>query len=734
MNYQNYLINTENEKKIEELISKMTLTEKFGQLTQVGPSPIGTYSMTKEEVEDMVRTGLVSPEASEKILAGEPWFNDEDDIINGRIGSFLTVRDPKKMNAYQKIALEKSRLGIPLIFAYDVIHGFRTIFPTPLAESCSWNEEVFEKSARIAAIEAAAHGINWTFAPMVDVSRDARWGRIAESPGEDTYLASRFAAAKVRGFQGDDLTAKDSILACAKHFVAYGACEAGRDYNKADISMQTLWENYMPPFEAATKAGVATFMGAFNDINGVPCTTNPYLYKDVLREKWGFQGAVISDAGAIQECIQHGNVADRKDAARQALNAGMDIDMVSRCYKDNIEELVKEGKVSMETVDEAVRRVLRIKFACGIFDRPYADEEISDVVLCDEHRAVARDAGRRSIVLLKNNGVLPLKKNVKVALVGPGADDGKAMLGCWNALGKGEECVTIAEALKARGVEFTYAKCCSFKEEGFDKAEFDAAIKDADLVIAAIGEESWMSGEANSLAHIGLHGSQDELVEELRNCGKPVVSVLFNGRPLAIPNVVEASDAIVEAWQLGSETGNAVCDVLFGDYNPSGKLTTTFPNKSGECPRYYNHTTTCRPRSRVQHTCKHLDVPLAPLYPFGYGLSYTTFEYSNLTNKVDNGVVTFTFNVKNTGEVAGEETAQLYIRDVLASRVRPVRELKGFKKVWLEPGEEKTLTISVNTCDLGFYDINMTYVVEPGDFKAWVGTDSTATLETEFTL
>lgn len=734
MNYQNYLINVENEKKIEELISKMTLTEKFGQLTQVGPSPIGTYSMTKEEVEDMVRTGLVSPEASEKILAGEPWFNDEDDIINGRIGSFLTVRDPKKMNAYQKIALEKSRLGIPLIFAYDVIHGFRTIFPTPLGESCSWNEEVFEKSARIAAIEAAAHGINWTFAPMVDVSRDARWGRIAESPGEDTYLASRFAAAKVRGFQGDDLTAKDSILACAKHFVAYGACEAGRDYNKADMSTQTLWEIYMPPFEAAAKAGVATFMGAFNDINGVPCTTNPYLYKNVLREKWGFKGAVISDAGAVQECIQHGNVADRKDAARQALNAGMDIDMVSRCYKDNIEELVKEGKVSMETVDEAVRRVLRLKFACGIFDRPYADEEISDVVLCDEHRAAARDAGRRSIVLLKNNGILPLKQNIKVAVVGPAGDDGKAMLGCWSALGKGEECVTIVEALRRRGVEFTYARCCDYQEEGFDKEEFDNVISDADLVIAAIGEHNNMSGEANSLAYIGLHGSQNELVEALRNCGKPFVSVLFNGRPLAIPNVAEASDAVVEAWQLGSETGNAVCDVLFGDYNPSGRLTTTFPNKSGECPRYYNHTSTCRPRSRVQHTCKHLDVPLTPLYPFGYGLSYTTYEYSNLTSEVDSGVVTFKFNVKNTGKVAGEETAQLYINDVLASRVRPVRELKGFKKVWLEPGEEKQLTIEVAVKDLGFYDFDMNYVVEPGEFKAWVGADSTATLETEFTI
>ena len=734
MNYQNYLLEKKTEQKIEELISKMTLEEKIGQLNQVGPSPLGNYGMTKEEVDDMLKTGLISPEAYDKILSGEPWFNDADDIKNGRIGSFLTVRDPKKMNAYQKIALEESRLGIPLLFAYDVIHGFRTIFPTPLGESCSWDEEVFEKSARIAAIEAAAYGINWTFAPMVDVSRDARWGRIAESPGEDTYLASRFAVAKVRGFQGEDLSAKDSILACAKHFVAYGAGEAGRDYNKADMSLQTLWETYMPPFEAATKAGVASFMGAFNDINGVPCTTNPYLYENVLREKWGFKGAVISDAGAIQECIQHGNVADRTDAARQALNAGMDIDMVSRCYKENLEQLVKDGLVTMETVDESVRRVLRLKFASGIFERPYADEEISDVVLSDEHRAIARDAARRSIVLLKNDGTLPLKQNIKVAVVGPAGDDGLNMLGCWSALGRGSECVTIVEALKRRGVEVSYARCCDYTEEGLNIEEFNAAVKDADIVIAAVGEHNEMSGEAHSRAYIGLCGSQNDLIAELHKCGKPFVTVLFNGRPLAIPNVDAASNAIVEAWQLGSEAGNAICDVLFGDYNPSGRLTTTFPNNSGECPRYYNHTSTCRPRGKVRHTCKHEDVPLTPLYPFGYGLSYTTFEYSNLTSEVESGVVTFTFNVKNTGKVAGEETAQLYINDVLASRVRPVRELKGFKKVSLKAGEEKTVTIKVNVSDLGFYDFQMNYVVEKGDFKAFVGCDSTATLKTEFTI
>ncbi len=735
MNKQALLINKETELKIEELISQMTLDEKIGQLNQVGPSPIGDMGISKEELDTMLETGLIGPSTYEKILAGEPWYNDEIDIKKGRIGAFLAVRDLKKINMYQKIAVEESRLGIPLMFGYDVIHGYRTIFPTPLGESCSWDEAVFEETARISAKEAAANGIHWTFAPMVDISRDARWGRIAESPGEDTYLACRFAEARVRGFQGENLSDPDRLLACAKHFVAYGACEAGRDYNQADMSMQTLWETYMPPFEAATKEGVATFMGAFNDINGVPCTTNPYLYNTVLREKWGFNGAVVSDAGAIQECLMHGNVADREDAARQALNAGMEIDMVSRCYMNHIPDLIKSGKVTMETLDEAVRRVLRLKFAAGLFEHPYVDPELGPkMYLCKEHRAASRNAAKRSIVLLKNNGVLPLKKTLNIAIVGPAADDGSNMNGCWGALWKEGEAVSLAQGFKNRGINVKVAACCDYTEKGLDIDALNEAIKDADLVIAAVGEHIEMSGEAHSRAYIGLCGSQNQMLDEIKKANKPLVTILFNGRPLAVPNVQEISDAVVEAWQLGSEAGNAICDVLFGDYNPSGRLTTTFPNDSGECPRYYNHTNTGRPRGAVRHTCKHEDVPLKPLYPFGFGLSYTEYEYSDLSAVVDNGVVTATVKVKNTGKVAGEETVQLYVNDVLASRVRPVRELKGFKKVWLEAGEEKTVTVEVKVCDLGFYDVQMNYVVEPGEFKLWMGHDSECELVTSFEI
>lgn len=735
MNYQTHLVNKETELKIEELISQMTLEEKIGQLHQVGPSPMGDQGVTMNELKVMYDTGLIKYDEYKKRLEGKVWDNNEEDIRAGKIGSFLAIQGAVKCNYFQRIAVEESRLGIPLLIGYDVIHGFKTTFPIPLAESCSWDEKIFEESARISAKEAIAAGIRWTFAPMIDIARDPRWGRIAESAGEDTYLTSLYAAAKVRGFQGDDLSSMDSIIACAKHFAAYGAAIGGRDYNAVDMSLQTLWDVYLPPFKKASDEGVATFMCAFNDVNGVPCSTNRYLLNDVLREKWGFQGAVVSDAGSIGECLEHGNVADRADAARQAINAGCELDMVSRCFTDNLPQLIKEGKVTMETLDEAVRRVLRVKFAAGLFEHPYVDETANKQVFYHpDHIAAALNAARHSIVLLKNNGALPLKSGVKVAVVGPAGDDGATMLGTWAACGEPERAVTLVAALKERGVDVKFARCCDYTDDSFDIDEFNNTIKDADIVIAAVGEGRNMSGEAHSRAYIGLCGRQNDLIAELKKSGKPFVTVLFNGRPIAVPNVQEASDAVVEAWHLGIQAGTAVCDVLFGDYNPSARLTTTFPNNSGECPRYYNHTNTCRPISEARHTCKHEDVPLKPLYPFGYGLSYTEYEYSALNVNVDNGIVTASVKVKNTGKVAGEETVQLYINDVVASRVRPVRELKGFKKVWLEPGEEQTVTVEVAVSSLGFYDMQMNYVVEPGEFKLWMGHDSTAELCTSFEI
>ena len=722
------------EEKITELINKMTLDEKIGQLNQLGPSPLGGFEISLKEKKQMLEAGRITKEEFEAEVSEMKWDDREDDIREGKIGSFLSIRNVQKVNRFQKIAVNESRLGIPLLIGLDVVHGLRTIFPIPLAESCAFDEEVYEKSAEIAARETASMGINWTFAPMVDIARDARWGRIAEGAGEDTYLTSRFAAAKVRGFQGKDLSAPDRIVACAKHFAAYGAAEGGRDYNSANMSLQTLWETYMPPFKAAVDAGVATIMGAFNDINGIPCTTNPYLYNEVLRNMWDYDGMVVSDSCAISECLLHGNVETRADAAMETINAGLDMDMHSKCFIENLKDLVLAGKVSTETLDKAVRNVLRIKFAAGLFDHPFVDETLPEkVLLCEEHRAAALDAALKSIVLLKNNGVLPLNKKAKITVIGELAESRSDMLGTWAAMGQAEDCISLLDGLKNQGFEVTY-------ERGFNvSGELDSdailnAIEGADIVIAAMGETKDMSGEASSLADIGLHGRQNEAAKLVKTAGKPLVCVLFNGRPLAIEELNDTADAIIEAWHLGNEAGNAVAKVLFGDYNPTGRLTTTFPRHTGQCPLYYNHVPTGRPASAVQHSCKYYDIPVEPVFPFGFGLSYTEFDYSDLKVQVLGDKIAATVSVKNTGAVDGTETVQLYVRDKVASLVRPVKELKGFKKVNLKAGEEKQVTIEVNKNDLGYYNAKMEYVVEPGKFTLWMGHDSSCELNTEFSL
>lgn len=717
------------EEKIEALISQMTLEEKVGQLNQVGPSPVGGFEISLQEKKLMLKEGKITKEEFDRDINGVRWDMREDDVRKGRIGSFLGMRGVEKCNHMQRIAVEESRLGIPLFFGLDVIHGMRTVFPIPLAESCSWDEELFEKSASIAAKEAAATGINLTFAPMIDIGRDARWGRVAEGAGEDTYLTSRYAAAKVRGFQGDDISKTDKIAACAKHFVAYGAAIGGRDYNSADMSLQTLWETYMPPFKAAVDSGVATFMTSFNDINGDPCTTSKYLLNDTLRTEWNFDGVVISDSGAIGELLAHGSASERDEATQQAINATIDVDMSSMCYTENLENLVKEGRVSESVLDDSVRRILRLKFALGLFENPYTDETLGEkVFLCKEHIEAAREAGRKAIVLLKNDGVLPLKNNVKIAVVGELANMRKEMLGTWPAMGIGQECSSLLDGFAERNISVTYKECCTVHGE-LNVDELECAISDADVVIASVGEYKDMSGEASSLSNIGLHGEQDKMLALIKKSNKPLITVLFNGRPLAIPEACDNSNAVIEAWHLGTQAGNSICDVIFGDYNPSGRLTMTFPNTVGECPIYYNHVSTGRPTSEIRHSCKYMDSPLTPLFPFGYGLSYTEYEYTNFNLFDEGDKIRAEVEVKNIGDVFGEETVQLYAHVEKAIRVRPVKELKTFAKISLNPGESKKVTLCVNKDSFKYYDMCMNLIDAKGKVSFFVGHDSTTTIE-----
>ncbi|HEY8205131.1 MAG TPA: beta-glucosidase BglX [Pyrinomonadaceae bacterium] len=694
------------EKRITALLARMTLEEKLGQLQQLDGEANGNF---RPEHRDLVRKGL--------------------------LGATLNVRGALRTNELQRIAVEESRLKIPLLFGFDVIHGYRTVFPVPLAEASSWDPSVAEKSASIAAAEARAAGVHWTFAPMVDIARDARWGRIVEGSGEDPYLGSAMARARVRGFQGRDYSAPDKVLACAKHWVAYGAAEAGRDYNTADMSEGTLRQIYFLPFKAAVDEGVGTFMSAFNDLNGVPASANPFTLTKVLRGEWKFDGFVVSDYTAVQELIQHGVAANEQDAARLALSAGVDMEMVSRLYNQHGAELLRSGQLSQATIDEAVRRILRIKFRLGLFERPYADESRErSVILSPANVAAAREIAARSVVLLKNEReTLPVSKSVRsIAVIGPLADDQLDLLGSWSGDGHAADAVTLLAGIKAKAsaAKINYAKGCdidSDSTEGFDEAV--RAVRESDVVIVAVGESAAMSGEASSRSSLDLPGRQLDLLKALQATGKPLVVVLMNGRPLTINWLAENSPAILETWFAGSQAGNAIADVLFGDVNPGGKLPVTFPRSVGQEPLYYNHMNTGRPPdANNKYTSKYLDVSWTPLFPFGYGLSYTHFRLSNLQTSAprirSDGRLNVSVEVENVGSRTGDEVVQLYIRDVAASVTQPVKELKGFQRVTLRAGGKRRLEFTLTAEHLGFYNREMRFVVEPGEFKVMVGTSS----------
>ena len=704
------------EQRINQLLARMTLAEKLGQLQQLDGHSDGRI---KDEHPDLVRKGL--------------------------LGSTLNVRGARNTNTLQRIAVNETRLKIPLIFGFDVIHGYRTVFPIPLGETSSWDPAGVERAASIAAAEARAAGVHWTFAPMVDIARDARWGRIAEGSGEDPYLGSVMARARVRGFQGTDYSANNRVVACAKHWVAYGAAEAGRDYNTTDVSERNLREVYFPPFKAAVDQGVGTFMSAFNDLNGVPASANPYTLTRVLRDEWKFDGFVVSDYTSVEELMKHGTAANGAEAAGQALNAGVDMEMVSRLYGKHGGDLIKEGKLTQRNVDEAVRRILRIKFRLGLFESPYADEDLERRVIYNSaYVAAARELAARSMVLLKNDKqLLPLDKDLKsIALIGPLADTQKEMIGSWTGDGREADAVTLFQGIKTKlpQTKINFAKGCDIpcpESSGFEEAV--NAAKKSDAVIVAVGESAEMSGEAASRSSLDLPGRQLDLVKAVQATGKPVVIVLMNGRPLTINWIAENSPAILETWFAGSQAGNAIADVLFGDVNPSGKLPVTFPRAVGQIPVYYNHMNTGRPPDATnKYTSKYLDVPWTPLYPFGYGLSYTQFKITNLSLSAEripaNGQLTVTVDIDNVGQRAGDEVVQLYIRDVAASVTRPVKELKGFQRVTLQPGQRTQVRFHISREHLGFHNRQMKFVVEPGEFKVMVGPNSAELIEKSFQL
>jgi beta-glucosidase len=713
---------------IEALLSRMTLAEKLGQMTQSR----GRVSITDPHL----------PEGS------------EDQIRAGHIGSFLGIFGAVDTRRLQRIAVEESRLRIPLLFADDVIHGFRTIFPVPLAEAATFDVDAVENAARIAAVEATAHGLHWTFAPMVDVARDPRWGRIVEGSGEDSYLGSVLAAARVRGFQGRDLSADDTMLATAKHFAAYGAAEGGRDYNIAEVSQRTLRETYLPPFHAAVRAGVQAVMAAFNEVAGVPMHANQELIEGVLRSEWGFEGIVISDYTGVRELLAQGVAANPQAAGVLALRAGIDVDMVSGIYLHDVPEVVHAGRLPESAVDRAVLRLLRAKYRLGLFDDPYrycdAGRERART-LTPEHRKAARDMARKSLVLLKNDGnTLPLSKHLHtIAVIGPLADDRRAMLGSWIAAGRAEDVVTPLEGIRAAvasGTRVLYAKGASV--EGADSSGFadaERVAREADAVVLFVGEHHDMSGEARSRSSLDLPGVQEGLARTLKATGKPLVVVLFTGRPLSIAWLAQNVPSILLAWFPGVEAGHALADILFGADSPAGRLPVTFPRTVGQVPIYYNHKNTGRPpdwddtRARPKddkNTSRYVDVPPTPLYPFGHGLGYTTFSYQHLQLSADHislgGTLEVQVEVTNTGNRAGDEVVQLYLHETVASITRPVKQLRGFRRIHLAPGERRKLTFELGPEDLAFYGLDLRPVVEPGSFTVMVGGSSTSLIEATF--
>jgi beta-glucosidase len=699
------------EARIDQLLAAMTLEEKLGQLQQLAGGAEGTY--------DEAQAGLAA---------------------KGLLGSMLNVRGAARTNALQRLALERSRLKIPLLFGFDVIHGYRTVFPIPLGEAASWDPAAAERSSAIAAAEASAVGVKWTFAPMVDIARDPRWGRVAEGAGEDTHLGAAFARARVRGFQGADPSAADRVLACMKHYVGYGAAEGGRDYNATWIPDRLLREVYLPPFKAGLDAGAGTVMSAFNDLNGVPTSANPYTLTTILQREWAFDGFVVSDYESVRELVHHGIAADTAEAAQKALMSGVDMEMVSRTYNEHGAALLQKGRITQARIDDAVRRILRVKMRLGLFDRPYADESReAAVLLAPAHRAAAREIAARSMVLLRNQGgVLPLATSVRsIALVGPLGDSQADMLGSWAGDGRAADVVTLRAGLQAAApsARITVVKGCDVS--GPAPARFDAAVRAAraaDVTVLAIGEAGDMSGEAASRSSLDLPGAQLDLVKAVVATGKPVVAVLFNGRPLSIPWVLAHVPAVVEAWFPGTEAGNAIADVLFGAANPGGKLPMTFPRTVGQVPIYYNHANTGRPAGEAKYTSKYIDLPSDPLLPFGFGLSYTTFALKDFTVAPfdPSRGIEATVTVTNTGQRAGDEVVQIYVRDVAGSATRPIRQLVGFSRVTLDPGASRTLTFTIQPSALAVRQDDGSSAVEPGTFTVWAATSSVGGLETTF--
>lgn len=710
------------DRRVDSLLALMTLEEKIGQLS--------LYTTDWGSTGPTIREGY------------------KEDIRKGRCGALFNSHTVAFTRELQRVAVEETRLKIPLLFGYDVIHGYKTIFPIPLAEAASWNLATIENGARVAAVEAAAAGLHWTFAPMVDISRDPRWGRVMEGGGEDTYLGSRIGEARVRGFQGKTIGSTDAMIACVKHYAAYGAPIGGREYNNIELSERTFREVYLPPYEAAVRAGALTVMTSFNDYDGVPATGSRYLLTDILRNEWKFSGFVVTDYTSMNEMVNHGVVANEKEAGEMALNAGVDMDMQGAIYQRFLAQSLQEKKVDLAAIDEAVRRILRVKFQLGLFENPYKFSDAQRekaALLSPAHRAAARDASRRSIVLLKNDrNVLPLSKTARIALIGPLAANKSELIGNWSGAGSADDCVSVMEGLTnvASKVNIRYTQGCEV--EGNDRSGIEAAVKiareaDVDAVVVVVGEKAMMSGEAAARAELTLPGVQEDLVKALVATGKPVVVVLMNGRPLAIPWLAENAPAILETWWLGTEAGNAIADVLFGDFNPSGKLPMTFPRSVGQVPIFYNEKNTGRPFDpNSKWTSKYIDAPNAPLYPFGYGLSYTTFSYSppsvDKTTFLPGDPLRVTVTVTNTGAREGEETVQLYVRDLVGSVTRPLRELKGFQKVMLASGASKEVSFTLHEKDLGFFRRDMTFGTEPGEYEIMVGGNSMEVQRVKVTL
>lgn len=719
--------NTEIENKVETLLHKMTLEEKLGQMNQLSPW----------DFEDLAKR-----------------------VRKGEVGSILNVVNPEEVNKIQKIAVEESRLGIPLIVSRDVIHGYKTIFPIPLGQAATFNPEIVKEGARVAAIEASADGIRWTFAPMIDVARDPRWGRIAESCGEDPYLNAVMGTAMIKGYQGDSLNDPTAIAACAKHFVAYGAAEGGRDYNSTFIPERVLRNVYLPPFKAAADAGCATFMTSFNDNDGVPSTANSFVLKDVLRKEWKYDGMVVTDWASALEMVNHGFCTDGKDAAEKSVNAGVDMEMVSETFIQNLKQSIAENKVSIETIDNAVRNILRLKFRLGLFDNPYVVTP-QTVKYAEKHLQTAKTAAEQSVILLKNeNQTLPFTDKIKtLAVIGPMADAPYEQMGTWVFDGEKEHTQTPLTAIKEMygdRVKVLFEKGLDYSRDknttGIARAV--NAARQADAVVVFVGEESILSGEAHSLANLNLQGAQSQLIKELAATGKPVVTVVMAGRQLVIADEVKVSDAMLYSFHPGTMGGPAIADILFGKVNPSGKTPVTFPRMSGQVPIYYAQHKTGRPANPTEMLideipveagqtsvgCRsfYLDAGNSPLFPFGYGLSYTTFEYSNLSLASDKltaqDTLSISFTLKNTGKYDGTEVVQLYVQDKVGSVTRPVKELKRFQRVTLKAGESTQVSLSLPVSELAFWGYDMNYTVEPGDFTLWVGTNSAEGLTKDFSV